>query len=140
MKRLAWIPYESNTALTAKEHAVIEAEILRLFEDLHSSDPLFKKPGLPKFFCARRAAATSSGSSMVSSRFTPSSFRSSSARPSSAATTPRVPVRPGQGRQANVTEADEEDGDTEEHDEDDGQGDEELASLEAPNRGRGPGS
>ena len=47
-----------DTALGGKEeYALIEAEILRLFKDLHSSDPLFKKTGLQKFFGPRRSPA-----------------------------------------------------------------------------------
>ena len=110
-----------DTALGGKEeYALIEAEILRLFKDLHSSDPLFKKTGLQKFFGPRRSPAPSLGSSSwVASGFS-SNYRSPSASSSSATSTPRAPFRPQLGRQAKVAEAEDEEGEAEDYNEDEG--------------------
>ena len=69
-------------------------------------------------------------SSSVASRFTSSSYRSPSARSSSATSTPRAPFRPQLGRQANVAEAEDEEGKAEDYNEDEGHSDEEPAGLE----------
>ncbi|CAE7641422.1 RE2 [Symbiodinium sp. CCMP2456] len=119
-----------DTALSGKEeYNIIEAEILRLFKDLHASDPLFKKPGL-KFFGARRPASTSLSSSAASSRPTSSSLRSSTGRFTSAPTTPRPFFRPSPGRQANVAETEEDEAETEDADDDDVPAEEDNRSLE----------
>ena len=108
-----------ETALVGKEgYAVIEAEALRLFKDLRSSDPLFRKPAVPaasRFFQRRSPASTPSATSTTMSRLWASSMARSRTT-SSASSGPRLLGRGFPPRQAHVAEQQEdpEDGEMEE--------------------------
>ena len=115
-----------ETALGGKEsYDAVEVEVLRLFKDLHTADPLHQrrgfqdhqnKPPLLQRFLAQGAGSTmsssrtsmpmSSGSSWASG---PRSVRSNSTASSGHRPPFRRPFQQQQQRQSNVTEIDEED-------------------------------
>ena len=98
-----------DTALAGKEeYSIIEAESLRLFKDLHASDPLFRKPGASagKFFQRRSLPGMASSSSPSIAR--PGSSSTARPRTSSTSSFPRFSGRPGvPQRQVHLTEQDE---------------------------------
>ena len=104
-----------ETALAGKEdYSVIESESLRLFKDLHSSDPLYRKPApmaASRFFQRRSPTSPSTTTGTTMSRPWASSLARSRA-PSMASSAPRSVVRGPPLRQAHVAEQMEE----EEHD------------------------
>ena len=58
-----------ETALAGREeYNVIETESLRLFKDLHESDPLFRRPGTGGKFLAKRMPPPASATSSTSTR------------------------------------------------------------------------
>ena len=107
-----------DTALAGSEdYNVTEREILRLFRDLHDNDPLRRKFDQPKLTIKRLFQHSNRPSSSASS-VAPSSYKTSSASVSSRSSS----HRPGSGlaRQANVTEAVEEEDETETADQQNG--------------------
>lgn len=117
----------------SEDYGAIESEILRLFRDLHESDPLYrrldKRPLTIRRMFNKGPASSISSAASTSSRFTSAS--STTSRPSS--------LRPrSQFRQANVTENIEEDvaeqeaeGDLAEESKDDAPSLEEVLQAEA---------
>jgi len=113
-----------ETALAGQDsYEAVEREVLRLFKDLHVSDPLQRRPfggGDGKPSLMQRFLSSSGSSSGRPSTLAPSTASSSMHRPfrSSASVSSRSTFRssrssnPGQARQSYVTEADV----TEEHD------------------------
>ena len=101
-----------ETALAGKEdYDVVESEVLRLFKDLHTSDPLMRKPMnkqrpplLQRFLAQAGSTSTGSRSSY------PSSMASSSGRSfRSGVSSSRPPFKkPFPPRQSHVTELEEE--------------------------------
>ncbi|CAL1173629.1 unnamed protein product, partial [Cladocopium goreaui] len=108
-----------ETALQGSEdYSVIEAEILRLFRDLHDNDPLYRRPEnrppltIRRMFGGRSASATSSAPSTLSRMTSASSWQRPSSMKSGTST-----------RQVNITENPDEEAAVEEelHDEAEGQ-------------------
>ena len=101
-----------DTALQGSEdYNVIEAEVLRLFRDLHDNDPLKRRFESNQKLTVRRMFGGRPGSSAASSIGPSSSYRSSLPSISSHKSQQSGFRSGGSQRQANVTEFDEMNGD-----------------------------